>query len=143
MSAERFIDTNVFIYQLDSQDARKAAVADALIREGIETGNACISYQVVQECLNTVLRKAEVPLDHDGARRYLDHVLAPLLRLSASVDLYHRALDVQGRYRYGFYDSLIIAGALDAGCTTLLSEDLQHGQRIDTLVIRNPFLADA
>ena len=51
MSAERFQDTNVFVYQLEGRDARKAAIAEDLIRQGIERGNACISFQVVQECL--------------------------------------------------------------------------------------------
>ena len=102
MSVECFIDTNLFIYQLEAADERKRDLADRIIREGIETGNACISYQVVQECLNTVLRKAAVPLDNASARAYLDHVLAPLLRVSASIDLCHRGLDIQARYRFGF-----------------------------------------
>ena len=139
MSAEFFLDTNLFIYQLEAADERKRAIADGIIREGVATGNACISYQVVQECLNTVLRKAEVPLDSSSARAYLDHVLAPLLRVSASIDLYHRALEIHTRYRYGFYDALIIAGALEAGCIRLYSEDLHDGQRIETMVIENPF----
>jgi predicted nucleic acid-binding protein len=71
MSAECFIDTNLFIYQLEALDERKTATADRIIRRGIETGNACISFQVVQECLNTVLRKAEIPLDTDQTRIYL------------------------------------------------------------------------
>jgi predicted nucleic acid-binding protein len=54
--------------------------------------------------------------------------------------LYQRALDIQARYRYGFYDALIIAAALEAGCIRLYSEDLQHGQRIERLTIENPFL---
>jgi predicted nucleic acid-binding protein len=53
--------------------------------------------------------------------------------------LYEQALDIQSRYQYSFYDSLIIAAALDGGCTRLLSEDLQHGQRIESLTIENPF----
>lgn len=139
MSASTFLDTNVFIYQLESLDERKQGIADAIIRNGVATGSACISYQVVQECLNTVLRKAEVPLDSASARAYLDHVLAPLVRVSASIGLFHRALEIQTRYRYGFYDALIIAAAMEAACTHLYSEDLQHGQRIDRLVIENPF----
>jgi predicted nucleic acid-binding protein len=139
MSAEHFIDTNVFIYQLEASDPGKRAIADRIIREGVSTGNACISYQVVQECLNTVLRKAEVPLGVEGARSYLEAVLAPLLRIPASLGLYQRALDLGVRYRYGFYDSLIIAAALAAGCRTLWSEDFQNGQRIEGLTIRDPF----
>ena len=94
----------------------------------------------MQECLNTVLRKAEIPLSTDETKQYLNHVLTPLFRVPASLSLYRRALDLQTRYRYGFYDSLVIAAALDAGCTRLYSEDLQDGQRIEGLTIKNPFL---
>jgi len=139
MSAESFIDTNVFVYQLEALDEHKSATADRIIREGIETNNACISFQVVQECLNTALRKAEIPLSVDQTRTYLDNVLAPLLRVTASIPLYNRALDIQSRYRYGFYDSLVVAAALDAGCVRLYSEDLQDGQEIEGLTIENPF----
>jgi predicted nucleic acid-binding protein len=139
VSVERFLDTNLFIYQLEGTDQHKSPIADSLIREAVETGNACISYQVVQECLNTVLRKAEVPLDITGARSYLDHVLSPLVRVTSSMDLFHRALEIKDRYRYGFYDALIIAAALEAGCSRLLTEDLQDGQTIGSLSIENPF----
>lgn len=140
MSVESFIDTNVFIYQLEALDEHKSAVANSLIRESIATGKACISFQVIQECLNTVLRKAEIPLDATQTRSYLETVLAPLFRVPSTIELYHGALDIEARYRYGFYDSLIIAAALKAGCMRLYSEDLQHGQRIERLTIENPFL---
>jgi predicted nucleic acid-binding protein len=139
MSAEDFLDTNIFIYQLDTSDARKHKVAERIVRDALEGERACISYQVVQECLNTVLRKAEVALDAQGARAYLDAVLLPLMKVPASAVLYQRALDIQSRWRFGFYDSLIVASALAAGCARLLTEDLQHGQRIETLLIENPF----
>ncbi len=139
MSAEDFIDTNVFIYHLDASDPRKQAIAERIIRQALTGGNACISYQVIQECLNTALRKAQVALDVAQGRAYLETVLAPLLRVSASVALYRRALEVQARWGFGFYDSLIVAAALAAGCTRLLSEDLRHGQRIETLTIHDPF----
>jgi predicted nucleic acid-binding protein len=139
MSAEFFIDTNVFVYHLDRTDPKKHRVAERIVREAIATGNGCISYQVVQECLNVALRKAEVALPLDAARSYLDAVLLPLMQVHASASLYHRALDVQARWRFGFYDSLIVAAALTAGCRTLLSEDLQHGQRIEGLTVTDPF----
>jgi predicted nucleic acid-binding protein len=139
MSAKVFLDTNVFIYQLDTSDARKHKIAERLVREALESDRACISYQVVQECLNTVLRKADVALDARGARAYLDAVLLPLMKVGASAALYVRALDIQSRWRFGFYDALVVASALSAGCDTLLTEDLQHGQVIETLTISNPF----
>ena len=141
MSADVFIDTNIFIYQLDASDPRKQATAERVVRDALVAGDACISFQVVQECLNTVLRKARVALQAEQARMYLDTVLLPLLQVSSSPALYHRALDIQARYRFSFYDSLIVAAALAAGCSRLLSEDLQHGQRVEGLAIIDPFKA--
>lgn len=141
MSADVFIDTNVFIYQLDASDGRKQALAERLVREALAAGDACISFQVVQECLNTLLRKARVVLQAEQARMYLDTVLLPLLQVSSSPALYHRALDIQARYRFSFYDSLIVAAALVAGCSRLFSEDLQHGQQVEGLSIIDPFRA--
>ena len=140
MNVEDFIDTNVFIYQLERLDARKATIADQLIQQGIESGTACISFQVVQECLNISVRKAEVPLTDNEMRRYLDDTLAPLYRVEPSQRLYHISLDVSSRYGFSFYDSLIVAAALEPGCKRLYTEDMQHGQQIQQLVIHNPFL---
>jgi predicted nucleic acid-binding protein len=140
MSVEAFLDTNLFIYQLEFADQHKGSVAEEIIMKGISTGSACISFQVVQECLNTIRRKAEIPLDEADTRRYLQAVLFPLWMIMPSQNLYLRALDTQGRLGFGFYDSLIVSAALEAGCATLYSEDLQHGQRIDRLTIHNPFV---
>jgi predicted nucleic acid-binding protein len=57
------------------------------------------------------------------------------------VDTHDQALRIAERYGFQIYDSLIVAAALEAGCTTLYSEDMQDGQSIDTLTIRNPFAA--
>lgn len=139
MSAKYFIDTNLFIYQLEAQDKRKSAIAERIIRHGIEASTACISFQVVQECLNTMLREAEIPLTVEQTRNYLETVPEPLFQLPAGIPLYQKSLDIQARYRYCFYDSLIIAAALSTGCTCLYSEDLQHGQKIEGVTIENPF----
>ncbi len=70
---------------------------------------------------------------------FIDTFLVPLWRVMPSRVLYQRTLAVHERYRYSFYDSLIIAAALEAGCTRLLTEDMQDGQRIEGLTITNPF----
>jgi predicted nucleic acid-binding protein len=139
MNAEFFIDTNVFVYHLDATDRRKHEIAEKVVHDALSLGNACISSQVVQECLNVILRKAALTLPIEGARGYLEAVLAPLMRVTVTESLFHRALDVQSRWRFGFYDSLVVAGALAAGCRTLLSEDLQHGQKLDSLRVIDPF----
>jgi predicted nucleic acid-binding protein len=139
MSGE-FIDSNVFVYLFDETDDRKRKAAERIVDSALQTHNASISFQVVQETLNVLTRNLPTPMSVEGAKDFLRQVLVPLWRVSPSPALYDRALDLQSRYRYGFYDSLIIAAALDAGCTQLFSEDLQDGQQIEGLTIRNPFL---
>lgn len=135
-----FIDSNVFIYLFDETDDHKRGIAEHLIQQALETGTAAISFQVVQETLNVLVGKLRRTATRDDARRFLDKVLMPLWRVMPSATLYQRALDVKTRYAFGFYDSLVIAAALEANCTRLVSEDLQHKQRIEGLVIENPFV---
>ena len=80
--------------------------------------------------------RAEPP---ENAGRLLDDVLIPRWRVDPTVSLYRRGLQVQSRYKLGFYDALIVAGALEAGCKILYSEDLPHGRRIAESSIVNPF----
>lgn len=141
MNVDAFLDTNVLVYQVDSSDARKHRIADRLVSQALHEGSGCISFQVVQECLNTALRKSRIALSAEQAQTWLDVVLEPLCTVLPSLGLYRRALALQSRWQLAFYDSLIVAAALEAGCKRLLSEDLQHGQRIEGLRIENPFRA--
>ncbi len=136
--SDDFIDSNVFVYLFDETDKRKRHRAERILESALQT-DAVISFQVVQETLSVVTRKLAKPMTAGDAKRFMEDVLAPLFRVPASISLYSRALDVQARYRYGFYDALIIAAALDADCTRLYSEDMQDGQRIESLTIENPF----
>ena len=138
MSAD-FIDSNIFVYLLADSEPRKQDVARKLVNTALVDG-AVISFQVVQETLNVITRKLPTPVTTQDARDFLERVLVPLWRGMPTPALYHRALDIQARYRLSFYDSLIIAAALLEGCTRLYSEDLQHGQRIEGLTVQNPFL---
>ncbi len=137
MSAEDFIDTNVLIYIFDETDAAKRQRAESLVRQSIENRSGCISFQVVQETINVVTRK--LGATPDNARLLLDEVLTPLWHVYPTPSLYRRALLIQSRYRFSFYDSLIIASSLQAGCTRLYTEDLHPNQQIETLTIQNPF----
>ena len=137
MSAEHFLDSNVIVYLLDDTDRDKRSAATDLVRRGIRDGTACISFQVVQESLNVLTRK--LGASPDQALMLMRDVLAPLWQVQPSVTLYRRGIELRARYRFSFYDSLIVSAALAAGCDTLYSEDLHHGQSIDGLTIRNPF----
>ena len=140
MSAD-FLDANVFIDLFDDADEHKRTVAERIVSEALTNGHAVVSYQVVQEALNVMTRR--LGASTDDARRFLEAVLDPLWQIGPSADLYGAALDVRGRYGFSFYDALIVASALAAGCTRLLSEDLQHGQRVGDLTIVDPFRASS
>ena len=140
MSAKFFLDTNILVYTFDEENPGKRDRARALVAEALAESSGAISYQVIQEFLNAALRKFSKPLTAGDAERYLTVVLEPLCAVFAGVELYHQAIDISERWKYSFYDSLVIASALQAGCTVLYSEDLQHGQKIGDLRILNPFV---
>ncbi|MCY4148353.1 MAG: PIN domain-containing protein [Gammaproteobacteria bacterium] len=100
-------------------------------------GTGCISYQVVQETINVVTRKLRAKATQ--AHQFLEDVLVPLWSVNPTNRLYRCGLDIMQRYRFSFYDSLIVAAALEGKCRTLFSEDLQDGQTIEKLTIVNPF----
>ena len=139
MPDKYFIDTNVFVYAFDASAPEKQQRAHALIREALSQHSGCISSQVIQGFINVATRKFAVPLKITDCEQYLNTVLAPLCEVFTSLELYRRALDIMERWQYGFYDALIIAAALQSECDVLCSEDLQDGQRIQGLTIRNPF----
>jgi predicted nucleic acid-binding protein len=141
MNGRFFLDTNVFVYTFHKEEVGKRKRASGLVEEALATQRGVISFQVVQEFLNVATRKFARPLSCADATTYLDRVLAPLCEVFSSLELYRGALEVAERWKYAFYDSLIVAAALESGCETLFSEDLQHGQRIKSLTIVNPFLA--
>lgn len=139
MSAEHFLDTNVFVYLFDETDPSKQKRAESLVNDSLASGTGCISFQVVQETLNVLLRG--LGFASEDARRVLDDVLLPLWQVNPTAELYQNAISIRARYEFSFYDSLIVAAALEAGCNRLYSEDLQHGQTIQQLTILNPFTA--
>ena len=140
MSGADFIDTNVFVYLFDRRADAKREIADSVVTRALTEGNAHVSHQVVQETLHVITSKITSPVSPDDAWKFLQQFMAPMWKLSPTPDLYRHGLAIQARYGFSFYDSLIVAAALDAGCSQLLSEDFQHGQRIEGLTVHNPFL---
>jgi predicted nucleic acid-binding protein len=63
---------------------------------------------VVQETLNVLTRKLPMPLTTGNAQRFLEQVLRPLWQVMPSFALYQRGLEIQGRYGFSFYDSMIM-----------------------------------
>jgi len=138
MNDSYFLDTNIFVYSFENSP--KGKVAKELIANGLVSQKAKISYQVVQEFINVSTRKFQEPLTKIDLRAYVTDVLQPLWVVYSSAQLVKSALDITERWKFGFYDALIIASALEASCPVLFSADLQHGQKIYELEIINPFI---
>lgn len=140
MSDRAFLDTNIFVYSFDGSAPQKAKVAKRLIAEALQRGSGLISYQVVQEFLNVAMKRFTPVFSADDGERYFLTVFRPLLAVHSSPVLYQQALRFKERYRLAWYDSLIVAGAVESGCQTLFTEDLQHGMKVEGLEVKNPFL---
>lgn len=141
MSAEFFLDTNILVYSFDAAAPEKRETARALIRRALAGDSGVISTQVVQEFLNVALGKFVKPITTAEAQQYLETVLTPLCAVFPSMDLYKQALELREETRFAFYDCLILAAALEAGCSVLYSEDLQAGRQVRTVRVENPFTA--
>lgn len=133
MSVRPFFDTTILIYSI-SADEPRAAIAEKLLAEG-----GWISVQVLNEFAAVARRKLD--LSWEETREALSAIRAlcePPTRLS--VETHEAALEIAARYGYHFYDALILAAAIEAGCDILYTEDMQHGQTIGPLTIHNPLL---
>jgi|SRR5579862_1187918 predicted nucleic acid-binding protein len=139
MSARHFIDTNVFVYSMTSGAPQKTERAEALIAAAIKTRTGVISYQVVQEFFNVAFKRFTPAMTLAEAEQYLTTTFRPLLAVHSSNDLFLQALRLTATDHLSWYDSLIVAAALETECRILYSEDLQNGRRFGELQIRNPF----
>lgn len=126
-----FVDTNILVYAL-LDDSHKQQTALNLLQSG-----CVISTQVLNEFTNVARKKAKLEWQeiHD-----LSNAIQSLTEIvPLDLAIHNRALTIAASYGYSFYDSLIIAAGLESGCNLLFSEDMQNGQRIEPLIISNPF----
>src|SRR5579863_6691487 len=140
MNGRFFLDTNLFVYTFDAKAPAKAKKAAQLIRRAADTGEGIISYQVVQEFFNVALRRFTQPLSVPEAEQYLITVLRPLLAVHSSPAIYFEALRILEKHKLSWYDSLIVAAAVEGQCEKLYSEDFQDGRKIEGMRIENPFV---
>ena len=127
-----FFDTNVLIY-LASADIAKAERAKSMVALG-----GTISVQVLNEIVNVVRRKMR--FDWNETTVFLSTIRGLLSVRPVTVDIHEAGLVLCQRYGLSVFDAMIAASALEAGCDTLWSEDMQDGLLIDgQLRLANPF----
>lgn len=132
MSADIFLDTNILIYALGNDDPKRERAQELLNAGGT------ISVQVLNEFVSVSRRKFKRTWSEIREALTLLNTLLPDVT-PLTCEIHAHALELSERAGFDFYDSLIVASALGSESMTLYTEDLQHGQKIEGLTIRNPF----
>lgn len=134
MKDRSFFNTNILIYCYSVTEPEKQKVAENIAK----TENSIISIQVIQEFSNILNKKFR--LDWDEILLAINEVIENYIIVINYPDTVKIAFKIANRYKYSFYDSLIISAALEANCKILYTEDLHHNQLIENqLRIINPF----
>jgi predicted nucleic acid-binding protein len=136
MRARSFFDTNVLVYSDDKAVPAKQRRALDLIAEHRRARTGVVSLQVLQEYFVTVTRKLH--LDPRIARRKVE-LIAEFDVASPEVADILAAIDLHRLHGVSFWDALVLRAAKQAGCSILLSEDMQGNREIDGVQIVNPF----
>jgi predicted nucleic acid-binding protein len=138
MNVKIFVDTNILIYAHDIDAARKHEVAQKLVASLWNQKTGVLSVQVLQELYVNVTRKIAVPIKPFEARTIVRAYMPWVIETRAEMVL--AASEIEERNRISFWDALIVAAAQHAGATTIVTEDLNHGQRIEGVLVENPFI---
>ena len=138
MTAEIFLDANVLLYASSNaaEDKTKRERAQALM---IATPFA-LSAQVLQEYIANALRKKQLGISETNIHTMLE-LAATATVLPVSLELILTSVQIRRKFQVSHWDATIIAAAMELGCSTLYSEDLNHGQNYDGVRVVNPFLS--
>ena len=133
-----FIDTNILIYAYDATAGEKHASASNLLIDLWNSRLGAVSTQVLQEFFVNVVQKIPKPIDKRIAKEIVKDLLkwhVVVINGNSILD----AIDISSRYRYSFWDAMIIESAIRGNARILMTEDLQNGQKIGGVTIKNPF----
>ena len=133
-----FFDTNILVYAVDRSHPEKQSQALRLLRTAIENETGALSVQVLGEFFSVVTRRVANLLSVDEAEEAIHRVaVLPVVKLDWA--LVRRAIDTHKAYGISYWDSLIVAAAERAGCTRIISDDLNSGQSYCGIAVVDPF----
>lgn len=130
-----FFDTNILVYSVDKHDPAKQEACRSLLK-ATTVGQGVISTQILQEFYVSLTRK--IGIDPMVAKEMV-HSFEHFETLVITPGLIRDAIDCSVLFRLSFWDSLVVVAAENAQCTTVYTEDMNHGQTIRGIRIRSPF----
>jgi predicted nucleic acid-binding protein len=133
-----FVDTNIWLYAfIESGDAAQRQIAKAVAGRS----EIVVSVQVINETCVNLLKKAAT--SETIIRQLVTSFYDKYTVIDFDAGILLTASELREKYSFSFWDSIIIASALRAGCEALYTEDMQHGLKVDDqLTIVNPFYHD-
>ena len=134
-----FFDTNILVYSYDNSDEVKHINAFNLISNSIFKESIVISSQVVNEFIVIMTTKFKHPITIDEAAKFITKFKINFEIRETQMEDIEKAILLHKNHKFSYWDSLIIATAINVGAEILYSEDLQHGRIINNLKIINPF----
>jgi predicted nucleic acid-binding protein len=142
MKGKIFLDTNIFVYSIDSsaEQRQKRNVARKLVKNHIREESGVISIQVIQEFFQVATTKIRTPISVEDALEFMQY-MTTLQIVTPDFDMVVAAARIHQKHSISFWDALILQAAKTANCFQVLSEDLQDGFRLDDLTVKNPFLS--
>jgi len=141
MTDRVFVDTNVLVYAHDADAGEKHSLAKELVAHLWEARTGILSTQVLQEFIVAVTRKVPSPVSIAQARRAVRNYFAWQLVVNDS-KIILQATEIQEVHQLSFWDALIVSAAFAGSASVIATEDLNHGQRIEGILVRNPFVKD-
>jgi predicted nucleic acid-binding protein len=138
MSDRTFVDTNVLVYAVDESEPAKREIARRTLADE-ENGELVLSSQVLSEFYVTVTRKLATPLTAEQAAQSVNRLAATNLAIAIDSAHVEQAITTSRSCQISYWDGLIVAAASRSGCSRLLSEDLNDGQRFGCVLVENPF----
>lgn len=133
MPAKRFFDTNILVYAFAEGDRRGVQAEELLATGGV------VGIQVINEFTSVARRKLGWEWRQiEAALEVVEELAGPARALTR--EIHREAVQIARSGNLPFYDALIVAAAIDADCHILMTEDMQHGRRIGSVTLHNPFI---
>jgi len=141
MTDRTFVDTNILVYAHDLDAGKKHGLAKQVVTELWENRSGVLSTQVIQEFYVTLTRKIPAPLKKSTVIRIIKSFLNWEIVIN-DAPIILQACEIEETYNLSFWDALIVSAAYSRNVTTILTEDLNHGQRVEGILIVNPFMRE-
>jgi predicted nucleic acid-binding protein len=140
MTSKTFVDTNILVYAHDLDAGNKHLIAKEALTELWESRSGVVSTQVLQELYVTLTRKIPTPLERPIVRRIVKNYTNWEVVIN-DANIIIQASEIEETYKLSFWDALIVSAAYSRNIDTILTEDLNHGQYLEGILITNPFMA--